>query len=321
MGWALDKVLELDCHLAGFAGSYLRSSDERRQVVAAYMAVNLIEGGGAATLDTANFLIRADHRTILQSAFGDVPRGLRGALRRSGSQPHEASFYSALNELLTDPPHAGVVRSINALAEINPLKLSVARNLPGEVCVPNVINAVKSVKAAEDTAKVIELLIGNGVDRAALIGAVRSVGSSRDLNELWRRWTRRTVFDRHPVPAAPAYAPIRNAAELRRLARRYRNCAEHYIPSVLDGFDHFAQFESDGQACVVHMKRREGVWYLEDLFAKHNARPHPALRAAATAYLREHDVFPWPSTKAETGAWAVLHRLSSSGRYDFEEGD
>lgn len=321
MGWALDTVVELDCHLAGFAGSYLRSSDERRQVVAAYMAVKLIGGGAAATRDIAGFLTRADHRTILQSAFGDVPRGLRGALRRSGSQPHEIGFYAALNELLSSPPHAGIGRSIAVLTEINPLKLSVARKLPAEVCVANVIDAVKSVKAADDTAKVIELLIANGVDRAALIGAVRSVGSSRGLSELWRRWTRRTVFDRHPVPASPDYAPVRNAGELRRLARRYRNCAEHYIPSVLDGFDHFAQFDSGGQACVVHVKRRGGVWYLEDLFGKHNARPHPALRAAATAYLREHGVSPWPSTKAETGEWAVLHRLSSSGRYDFEEDD
>jgi hypothetical protein len=82
-GWALDSVAELDRHAPGFAGSYLRASDERRQVIAAYLAVAPIpfDDGHRARL-SADFLGGADHRAILRAGFGSVPVGLRGALAR-----------------------------------------------------------------------------------------------------------------------------------------------------------------------------------------------------------------------------------------------
>lgn len=93
-GWALDSVAELDRHAPGFAGAYLRSSDERRQVIAAYLAVAPIpfDDGHRARL-SADFLGGADHRAILRAGFGSVPVGLRGALARSGPQPFDRRYY------------------------------------------------------------------------------------------------------------------------------------------------------------------------------------------------------------------------------------
>lgn len=319
-GWALDLVVGLDVYFPGLAGSFLRSSNERRQVIAASLAVCPPDmSQPAAVREGAEFLARADHRAILLQAFGTVPIGLRGALRRSGPQPHERAFYRRLHDLLSAPPHRQVVQAINQLRSIDVDKLRIALKLPHEVCSANVVDAISNPKEAREIATVIDLLIANGADAAALFEAIRRVANGRALTQVWKRWSRRTTFATHPIAASECYKPITSAAELRELALRYHNCAERYITTVLDGFDAFAEFHGTGRPMVVHLRREEGRWRLEGMFGRNNARPQPDQRTEALNYLRARGVESRPKPEYRRGPWQVLNRLLSPAMFDFED--
>lgn len=321
-GWALDSVAELDRHAPGFAGAYLRASDERRQVIAAYLAVAPIsfDDGHRARL-SADFLGGADHRAILRAAFGSVPVGLRGALARSGPQPFDRRYYERLFKLLSRPPHREIVRTINQLPMLDHDRLRIAQRLPAQVCCANVVLVITSVRQARDVAALIDLLIINGADADALCAAIRSVESARALAGVWQRWSRRMTFGDHPVPASANYLPILCANDLRRLALRFNNCAERYLVGCLDGFDAFAEFKSSGKPIVVHLRRKQKEWVIEGMFGAHNACPPSALRAEVVEYLSQHGVGEKPPRETPSGQWEVLNRLAHPLRFDLEMED
>lgn len=321
-GWALDNIAELDRHAPGFAGAYLRASDERRQVIAAYLAVAPIpfDDGHRARL-SADFLGGANHRAILNAGFGSVPTRLRGALARSGSQPLDRRYYERLFKLLMRPPHREIVRTINQLPMLDHDRLRIAQRLPAQVCCANVISVIKSIREARDVAALIDLLITNGADADALCAAIRSVESARALAGVWQRWSRRMTFGAHPVPASATYLPIIGANDLRRIGLRFNNCAERYIVGCLDGLDAFAEFKAGGKSLIVHLRRKQGEWMIEGMFGKHNACPPSALRAEAVEYLGQHGVGEKPPRETASGAWEVLNRLAHPLRFDLEMED
>lgn len=312
-GWALELVVTLDTYLPGFAGMYLRASSERRQVIAALCAVNPPKRANLNEMtEAAEFLSRADHRSILLKAFGEVPAGLRGALSRSGPQPYQRAYYLMLHTALAKPPHPHLVGTINQLGALDLMKLRIAATLPQDICRANVVDAISSYKMAEDVVRIMDLFTHNGVNREALAKSVCQVGSERELGELWKRWMQRTVFPKHPVPASECYFPISTAAESVRLARQYRNClAERYIPAILDRNDAFAEFRVADQRAIVHLRRHGGGWRLENVLGKQNMQPKAQLRSIAVDYLRENGVAVRSERKVETGEWQVLQRLTS----------
>lgn len=321
-GWTLDTIVELDRHAPGFAGTYLRASDERRQVIAAYLSIAPLSfAGDGGARETAEFLGRADHRAILCSGFGSAPPGLRGALARSGSQPHDRRYYERLHKLLSKPPHRELVRTISQLATLDHGRLRIAQRLPIEVCRANVVGVIGSIKEAGDIASLVELLVTHGADAEGLFAAIRKVESEKALAQVWKRWSRRLIFRAHPVPASAAYLPIVGAADLRRVGLRFHNCAERYVVGCLDGFDAFAEFRHAGKALVVHLHRHRGEWRVEGMFGKHNASPDPDIQAEALAYLSQHNVKPKPQRETSTGEWEVLNRLAHRFRFDLDDDD
>jgi len=321
-GWALDSIAELDRHAPGFAGSYLRASDERRQVIATYMAVAPIPFDDSyRSRLSADFLAGADHRAILHAAFGSVPAGLRGALARSGPQPLNRRYYERLFKILAHPPHREIVQTINQLPMLDHDRLRIAQRLPAQVCCANVVSVVTSIREARDVAVLIDLLITNGAHAEALFVAIRGVESARALAGVWHRWSRRMMFGIHPVPASANYHPVTGANDLRRLGLRFQNCAERYVVGCLDGLDTFAEFTANGKALVVHLRRKQDQWLIEGMFGKHNACPHPALRAEAVEYLGQHGVREKPPRVSNSGPWEVLNRLAHPLRFELELDD
>ena len=92
--WVLSLAIEIDEHCPGFCGEFFRASIERRQVFTAYLSAK--PPTPVEMTEVGNFLLSADHRSILSCAYPDVPLGLRGALRRAGRAAHEHRFYSLL---------------------------------------------------------------------------------------------------------------------------------------------------------------------------------------------------------------------------------
>lgn len=319
-GWMLDLAVAFDAHHPGFAGGYLRASNERRQVVASYCAK--IAPGDANLAAAATFLSGAGHKAILQAAFGGVPTGMRGALARSGAQPHDQRFYTTLHRLLASPRHPAIASTIRQMPQIDFDRLRILSILPSEVCAPNVVEVIGEVSTAKDVARLVELLVNNGVEREPLGAAIRSVGDAKQFSRLWDRWVAACPLPRSPLHAMPNCRAVATAGELMALAHRYRNCAARYVPEALEGTSAFGELHSIGgrPGMVVHLRPNRGQWSVEGLYLKQNGRPDPDYREIAYELLSSVGVErPGRSRDAE-GQWSSLRRLTSRPFWDFAEG-
>ncbi len=270
-------------------------------------------------LSLGEFLSTADHRTILSAAFGEVPRGMRGALRRIGPAAKDQRTYTLLHQLLAQPPHGRLAECIRRMHSISRTKLLIARLLPPELCRPNVVEAISDVEGANDVALAYNLLISRGVDRDALAQAICRVRSERDLMNLWHRWLRKADCPKHPVSNSEAYSGISSAEDLHRLSlHQYHNCAsQRFLLPLVEGTDAFAEFEHENKRAMVHLRHLEGRWCFEGFYGPQNARPSSSLREALTEHLRAHDVAV-PSKRRKESEWEPLRRLMQSQFFDFE---
>jgi len=287
--WALALAVEIDRRDVGFCGEFLRASDERRQVIAAYLACRKPR----RSQSEGEFLSTSDHRSILAAAFGDVPVGMRGALRRSGPMIHDQQFYRLLD---------------------------IVRHLPESICRANVVLSIDTAEECRDVKTGFNLLVSRGVDPSALAAAIRKVRTHRELTNLWKRWVLKARLPRHPVPPSAEYRPIETGHELQNLARNYRNCARRYLPSLFDeeGGDAFAEITHGGHSAVIHLRRDGGDWQLEGIHGHRNRRPREGLRERISQYLEVHGVRLQPRARKGLTDWATLERLMSRHRFGFE---
>lgn len=316
--WVLDLVVQIDEHVRGFAGDFLRFGQERLQVVSAYLAMK--PPAVEEMAEVGEFLSRADHATILSVAYdGDVPTGLRRALRRVGPSAQDQRCYSLLSQLLAHPPYQSLVECIYRLSSINRSKLLIARLLPDGLCRPNVVEAIKDVAGACDVVAAYDLLVVRGVDAEALAQAICKVRSERELMNLWHRWLMKADCPDHPIPSSDAYAPITSGEELHRLSLQYRNCAsKRYLLPVMSGEDAMSVFSHGGKSAMVHLRHSEGRWRCEGAYGPRNAPPPSALREALYEHLETHGVVVLSSTRRKPTEWDSLRRLVCSNLFDFD---
>ena len=320
-GWMLDLAAELDEHRAGFAGAYLRASNERRQVIAAYCSAVLPQAEQRGPV--ADFLLRSNHRDILGAAYGSVPVGFRPALSRAGGHPHDPDFYQELHRLLASPRHSRLAAAIQQMPAIDLPRIRILNILPEDICSPGVVEALGSVNVAKDALQVIDLLIQNGVARDGLTCAINQAKDKKQLTRVWERWAGRCRLPAQPVQAAPGYRPIETVAELRRMARRYQNCSMQFSVEALDGHSAFGEFlKQDGlHEMVVHLRRLNGIWEIDGLFLKQNRRPSVEQRERAHEFLLAVGISQRERPKKAEGQWGSLRRLTSRMLWDLEEED
>lgn len=314
----LDIALQIDEQSPGFCGAFLRASNEKMHVIAAFVAAR------CDSLDRANevapFLLGTDHRTILATAFGKAPQGFRGALRRSGPAIHDKRFYSVLYRLLAKPRHNEVVRCISRLDALTLSKLRVVNILPPELCRPNVVEAVQSIESANDLVASVDLIAAAGGDREKLSYAIQKVRSELTLARVVGRALLDCQGVTHPVPATEGYRPIETARELHKIAAKFRNCARSYTIDLLDhdAGHAFAEVRKGTHAGVAHLRQREGKWSLEGVYGPRNIRPASALRQHTIEHLQAHGVHQRERPSTSNSKWNHVRRMTTMPMLEFE---
>ncbi|MEQ6335700.1 hypothetical protein [Sphingobium sp. MK2] len=284
-GWMLDQIVRLDEVRPGLAGQMLRASAERRQVVSAFLAVT--DYASEAPTDTAAFLAGADHRSILDRAFGRVPDGLRGALRRSGPQPHDPKYYHGLFKHLVESPRH-VTTAIARSEKLDHERLAVIEALPADLCDIRIVSRIDNRKQATDVVLAIDLMERRGLCRKTVIeGLLRS---SRPVSQAVRRWSLHMAFPPGPIPKCDGFRPIASGIELRRVAKRYQNCGRNYLMPVQCGNHAFGEFSHDGREVLISFDRANGMWIVDGVYGFRNRDVHPDISAAAYAFAARHGV-------------------------------
>lgn len=303
-GWMLDTIVAHDEYHPGFAGHYLRASDERRQVIAAYLSTTESTADGSV----GQYLVQADHRSILKQAFECIPLGFRRALAKSGPQPHDSAYYLDLfNALALGRSH--VVTAIMHTTRLNPERLEIITTLPRDLCDSRVIERVKDVEQARDLSTVLDLFEERAGNRHRLVGALLT--SRGPLETVVRRWCRQIEYNHHPIAESSAYRPVPNGLALHEVARRYQNCSRNYTATALLGLSAFAEFVAeDGRRVLLCFDRSEGDWTLDGVYARRN-RPVPDdLGALAREFVRAHGIPDrWETTRPDSPVARALGRF------------
>lgn len=309
-GWMLNRIVRLDEVMPGFAGYVFRASAERRQVMAAYFS--MADNTDASDQHIATFLMRADHRTILHRAFGRVPPGLRAALDRSGFQPHDPVYYRKLFDMLSGGPRQ-LIEAIWQSAKLDPDRLAIIDDCPADLCDSRILTKIKDRKHATDVALSVDLLSRRGVNRAALIDALRR---SDDINGAIKRWSMRMTFPPGPIAAAEGYRPIRTGLELARIARKYRNCVRGYFSSAMAGGHAFGELHHEGREVLISFERTNGMWIVDGVYTYRNLDVDAGVSLAAFAFAARFGV---PDRRPDRSDKAVeaLRRL---GRFHSDWG-
>lgn len=305
-GWTLDVIVAYDEVCPGLAGHYLRASDERRQVIAAFLSN--IDPDRDCQNAIGEYLSRADHRSILTRAFRHIPEGFRRALAKSGPQPHDAAYYRDLYDALSHGL-SHVVTAIMRVTRLNVERLEIIKTLPSDLCDSRIIERVKDVEQAHDLIAVLDLFEERAGNRKRLVGAL--LASRGPLETVIRRWCRRIEYLDHPIAECVGYLPIRDGVALHEAARRYQNCSRNYSVAGLTGENAFGEFIAlDGRRALLCFDKSEGAWTLEGVYARRNREVPADLAAQAREFVRDHGIRDrWNSSGSGDDIGRALRRL------------
>ena len=316
--WMFDRVIQVDAAAPGLAGVLFRCSNEHRQVVAAYLS---LQRPHRAFLDDAalgGFLMNARHNAILRAAFGTIPEGLRGALRRAGSRTHPRRFYPYLHRLLSSDSRAQTTALVPLMEKVTPSSLATARVLPADLRTPTLVSILGSADRARDVTRLVTLLSEAGVDRGAMCRALKSVTSMNDVIEFAGRWSFRAKLPSHPVPATELYTPIEHACDLKSVALKYRNCLRNLLANCLDGRAAFAVVRDGDQEAIVHLIRHRAEWTLHEICGPDNRLPNPAVEKIAAQYLERNGIERRRRSRSADSKWEPLRRLAGRDAHQME---
>jgi hypothetical protein len=308
-GWLLDRVVELDPQCPGFAAHVLKSSIERRHVLAAWLTTIRDDDDIG---DRLRWLTSAGHDAILRDAFGIVPPGYRATLARSAHKIQPPRFYRYL-WLVLGEGDPNTVRAVRQTAMLDHERLRLIRSIPADLRVPTTVIAGNEM--IRDLAAAIDQLERLGLPRTAMIAALPRAGTPKAIAGFLLRWSRKLTFPPHPAPAGSGYRPVERGDDLHRLALRHRNCLDSYLTKILDGQVAFAEAEVDGACAIVELARHTAGWVLEDVWGPRNRAPSKAAFHRAVAYLAAHDIHrrerrpladqPWSAYRRLTRRWEV----------------
>jgi len=314
--WVLTRIVALDEVRPGLAGQYLRASSERRQVIAAYLA------SGEPFTDCphyeADLLACGNHDDILSAVRGSAPTGYRAALARVGHRVQPRRFYIYLRALLASHQANDVLNVLSQQPSVDMARLRVMRILPRPIRTPRVVAIHRDIVAARQTAKLFRLMIENGVDETALAQAIRQAETPGDLMRCWRRWVERLNFPKPPIPAQSFYRPILTGSDLKAAALAFRNCMRRFLSDALDGRDAFAVFSAPEQEIVVHMRQRDGQWFLEGCHARGNRPVVASAARAATDFAHAHGITKFERKRSSVGRWEPLREMIARWEFDHE---
>ncbi len=311
--WALTRIVELDEVHPGLAGHFLRSSDERRQVIAAYLAVPRADP--ILPPIEAELLATANHDDILLAAFGSVPVGFRSALARAGRKTHPRRFYRYLHALLASRHARDVIAILAQQPTLDLDRLRVMRALPSQIRTPRIVAFHRDIDHARQTVSLFRLFIENGVDADCLVQAICASEKPGALGRCWRRAMERLHFPSPPIPACAEYRPIENGGELKATALGFRNCMRRYLTDCLEGNRAFGVLSTPVEEVIVHLRRRDDVWHFEDCNTRGNRSVSPAVEATAADFMLGYGITQFVRKREAATKWEPLRELIA--RWDF----
>jgi len=217
----------------------------------------------------ADLLIKGSLKDVLAVTLGYQPKGIRRVLDKMQIYVLDRENYVHLMEILSDPAGAKIIFHAEDITD--PL-VKALRRLP----TPLYRIAVKSVGniILEDFPDGLRILAARS-GFSDFDAFVRDLSSCRQPRQFAARL--RDLVDRLPLPESLPPSQIGHArrldnpAQIREIARRWRNCLADYISNVNDGDVclYLTQRPEVPAVCMVRRRGRLG-WFLDDALGPEN---------------------------------------------------
>ncbi|WP_170003239.1 hypothetical protein [Pseudopontixanthobacter vadosimaris] len=276
--WAIKQISQLDLLCPGIAGHFLRSSHERTQVLSAYLAFRETADLNA---DETYELLHATHDRILSLALSEVPQGFRSALSRATKRSHPRAFYHQLHAILSsaEPTER---RAFSYLTDLDLDLLSRWTVTPPAMRRWDFVGIFDDVEEIEEFFSAIEVLSSSGICKTVVTERFSSIQSRKALAQAFNDLLSQINFRGFPIAGNVFISPVRSVAELKRLARIFRNCSASYTYEVLDGSSLFYIINELEPRGMVRLEKEQGSWVIADMVGRSN-QPLPETIVADVA--------------------------------------
>jgi hypothetical protein len=224
------------------------------------IALALANMNGDVTPDVALILLQESRKAILKLSVGHRPVGIGRALRRLPPKVLAAEIYRKLVDLLDDPVPA---KFLHHTGSITDLLITGIHRLPvglRTAAIMAMFNQIDDMIWFVDGLRVLASRAGQRFDTLA-----HQIGTLDQPDQIDA--TIRQVVDSLPLPATLPPAEIEGfrrldtVAEIRALAKNWRNCLAGYLFSVNDGTSAIYLSEQLEAVCSVGRHGRMG-WFL-----------------------------------------------------------
>jgi hypothetical protein len=236
------------------------------------IAFGLAHAEGEASPHFGLFLARASSREIVDRVLGRRPAGIKRALQRLPNEVLERENYRHLVDLLEEPNSAKV---LNHGDWINDSTIQLLLDVP--VPLRRVFPLVMKYchQQPYDFADALRFFVARGVapNFDSLVSNLASVGQAGQFIAKIER-----LVEALPLPQNMPLAQVGRArrldrtADIRKLAKRWKNCLAEYVQDIDDGERAVYLWEEEEApaACVLKRFGRLG-WFVEEVQGPRNA--------------------------------------------------
>jgi hypothetical protein len=265
LGWVQDRLSQAIAVEPRLVELLFDLDHARMQLI----ALALAHMSGDVTLDLALILLQDSRKAILKLSVGHRPVGIGRALRRLPPKVLAAEIYRKLVDLLDDPIPA---KFLHHTGSITDLLITGIHRLPvglRTAAIMAMFNQVDDMIWFVDGLRVLASRAGLRFDTLS-----HQIGTLDQPDQVAA--TIRQVVDSLPLPdpLPPAeiegFRRLDTVAEIRELAKNWRNCLAGYLFSVNDGTSAIYLSEQVGAVCSVGRHGRLG-WFLLQTKGPRNA--------------------------------------------------
>ena len=276
-GWAAERLAAIVVAEPTLLGDLFEISQHRMHLIALVLAHSNED-------DSSNFgffLFRSTTRAVLKRVLGRHPAGIRRALAHLRPKVLSPENYRRLVELLDDRVSAKILSHAET---IDNAMIKFLHGMPPVLRRPAVLAVFGQHSQPDGFINGLRFLASRSADRdfEALIAELATVAQPGQFFDKLRQFIDAMPLPEILPPAQIGYARrLDRVAEIRALAKRWKNCLGDYAGEVDSGECAVYLWEDAGTtaACLVKRHGRFG-WFLEDTKGPQNSeiKPEPLAR-------------------------------------------
>lgn len=251
-----ERVESIFPHALGF--QYVAAPAFKRQVWNTVLAVT--DGIQDIPQFRHNLLIKSN-RQLLQDAYGTVPAGYRLALRKVGQFAQSRDFYIRLHHHLTE--HSEDHHFLNGYTQIDERLINILFSLPeplNRFCYARHFSSPRDVNRFKGAW--VLLNHSEHEDPRIWTDAAKQFDRGCSPQNIIQNKFNQAQFP-EPVVKHPHLKHIATVSDLRRAAKRFKNCLMDYTGCALRGDIQFFEYLCDENPCIVMIRNDSPYGFIQ----------------------------------------------------------